>query len=734
MSGERDKLRIDVAEANERANLLAQEIDEHHVRLEKSRQEQLKQLELKHAEITKDLSIQCTSEREVHTAALKTLDRQLQVVQHEEQQVRTKLANVLHENQSLEAEVETLMQQITKLKLSNDTLTKRVQHLEVEHEEVETCEDPRESEQIIMLVERIKHLQAEAALLRDQNDEITAELEFTKRCNEGKSVMPPEDTFDKTKVEPHTPEESSEFSEVSSNEWCKNVTVDDIKLSDLSNVIGTIVRELRSLLNAKTQCTADYCAFRSNISNIITGLETNLSRVSKPTNLSKEPEVECEERTSESLRDLVVSQTLVKRKSHSDDTINNIDKNFNNLISKNKFTSLRDYPPRKDDDPSKSDKNNVSLNITQGSSGDNDESMRESMKLVLQEQEAKHINEKKQLNDRCTELERSLDLLRAEYEQCEDYWAAKLEEERQLFEQEQKISDDKFSELITKMAEYEEQFSPGDKSRTDGRLSPIEEKFNLEQQYADLEDEFEELKIRSSELLSLKDAEIKELQEKLSNEKPLVDESTQISFEETETDGVFKPASSSTTLSMNSTNEQQHCQTAATKKIVHYTANHKMFDPSKLNQIKETAVSNSSLYSQTSPKFRETYCPQSESYAAIDELCRINKIELHRLHQKRLEIDRECLNLSKQKESLMKGVSELRNIEVISHLCSNGDTEDPTCLMNINVLKSLNDKLHVQEKKRKNLKISMALQQQRAENILQRELYLFLKNYIICYS
>ena len=73
-------------------------------------------------------------------------------------------------------------------------------------------------------------------------------------------------------------------------------------------------------------------------------------------------------------------------------------------------------------------------------------------------------------------------MLKIEYEECEDYWTAKLEEERQLFEQEQKISDEKFSELIAKMAEYEELISPIDKVKNGGRLSPIEEKFNLEQQ------------------------------------------------------------------------------------------------------------------------------------------------------------------------------------------------------------------------------------------------------------
>lgn len=42
MIGERDKLRNDLAEANERASLLAQEVDDRHARMEKASQMQIK--------------------------------------------------------------------------------------------------------------------------------------------------------------------------------------------------------------------------------------------------------------------------------------------------------------------------------------------------------------------------------------------------------------------------------------------------------------------------------------------------------------------------------------------------------------------------------------------------------------------------------------------------------------------------------------------------------------------
>jgi len=70
-----------------------------------------------------------------------------------------------------------------------------------------------------------------------------------------------------------------------------------------------------------------------------------------------------------------------------------------------------------------------------------------------------------------------------EYEKCEDYWAKKLDEERHLYDQEQKLSDEKFSELMSKIQEYEEMLGAQEDSTADSdRLSTIEERGSLEKQ------------------------------------------------------------------------------------------------------------------------------------------------------------------------------------------------------------------------------------------------------------
>lgn len=272
-----------------------------------------------------------------------------------------------------------------------------------------------------------------------------------------------------------------------------------------------IMKDLKNMLIKCVDCSCENCDYKDVISSVICGRSKFNSfslteEIDFSKSLASELETECEERTSESLRDFVVSKcnktTSTKRvttHNSNETTICPTDNNFNHgdvksLQNKIITTSLRDYPPRKEEySITDHAKNFKEKDITSSNSVPCNESDKKSNttlsnsdnslnNLVSQEQENWWQTEKKQLTERCLELEGSLDLLKAEYEECEDYWAAKLEEERQLFEQEQKISDEKFSELIAKMAEYEEMISPVDKVKNGGRLSPIEEKFNLEQQ------------------------------------------------------------------------------------------------------------------------------------------------------------------------------------------------------------------------------------------------------------
>ncbi|KAH8245802.1 hypothetical protein KR038_011128 [Drosophila bunnanda] len=130
---------------------------------------------------------------------------------------------------------------------------------------------------------------------------------------------------------------------------------------------------------------------------------------------------------------------------------------------------------------------------------------------------------------RSKELEASLEQMQRAYEDCEDYWQSKLSEERQMFEKERQIyedeqqeSDKKFTELMEKVREYEEQFSK------EGRLSPIDERDMLEQQYVELEAEAAQLRSNSMLMLEEKSQEIMGLQSEIEDLRQRLGESVEI--------------------------------------------------------------------------------------------------------------------------------------------------------------------------------------------------------------
>ncbi|XP_033157730.1 blastoderm-specific protein 25D isoform X4 [Drosophila mauritiana] len=147
------------------------------------------------------------------------------------------------------------------------------------------------------------------------------------------------------------------------------------------------------------------------------------------------------------------------------------------------------------------------------------------------EKELKAAKEGRSLTpeSRSKELETSLEQMQRAYEDCEDYWQTKLSEERQLFEKERQIyedeqheSDKKFTELMEKVREYEEQFSK------DGRLSPIDERDMLEQQYSELEAEAAQLRSSSIQMLEEKAQEISSLQSEIEDLRQRLGESVEI--------------------------------------------------------------------------------------------------------------------------------------------------------------------------------------------------------------
>ncbi|XP_066594592.1 ninein homolog isoform X2 [Prorops nasuta] len=607
LQAERDNLRLNIAKANDRANALAQELDDCHANQEVISQN-LKQAEQRYTDAVKELSEELATEREVNTSNLAAQQSQLQNLQQELHSAKAELANIILENGYVEEENQSLREKNKKLKLTNEELLVEIKSLAAEHDEVQKAERGKQ-EQVIGLVDRIKQLQSENSLLRDHNDELMMELkDLTKSSMEvkgkldifmnspirsiqsdeslnsnlsGKRCLVDEDpSIRKIFKHESAPEDLEDelplpFSPIKILSDLRNLQYTDTDLRNkllnfLSELEGSVTSNKDKNLIELDECLANFKkSIVVEIKNLLSNhsLENNIL-ANKLQSLIYNLEISASRslvRTETIANSLAselensISSNLIKSSNlviENDGVIQNTDDNFNNVNKKypfkevidpeetedssdpnfkDKVTSLRDYPPRKEDFTEERVKNKKEKNCKASNDNVSDEkseyiSLRDYPPLKNDfENKKSDQDEKQQLMERCSELEKSLDMLTVEYEACEEYWAHKLEEERQLFEQEQKVSDDKLAELIIKMAEYEELISQPEKPLNDGHLSPIEEKFSLEQQYLDLEEEYEKWKETLHREITARDEEIKELRQRLQiNEVVYVDISVQV--------------------------------------------------------------------------------------------------------------------------------------------------------------------------------------------------------------
>ncbi|XP_068085274.1 ninein homolog [Anabrus simplex] len=289
--------------------------------------------------------------------------------------------------------------------------------------------------------------------------------------------------------------------------------------------------------------------------------------------------------------------------------------------------------------------------------------------------------------ERCADLEASLELLRQEYEKCEDYWANKLEEERRLYDQEQRLSDEKYAELMAKIQEYEEQCNDSDDS--DDRLSTIEERASLEKQtfrheVTDLEEEYEELRARTEQEQSEKDQELQQLKERVQSlEQRLqmaggshLDVAVQVSDLENgswESDRTFV------------------VELDGARKVSHRTK-----DSSRSSKSSSRAMAGlSNGYSSSSSP----------------------DIEIRRLQELKSQLDEECQILREQKETLIGSVELQQNGE----LGLNGSkTAGQACRVDISVLQALNSRLRQQEQRCRHLQQALKQQQQHTDTLLRQ--------------
>lgn len=292
------------------------------------------------------------------------------------------------------------------------------------------------------------------------------------------------------------------------------------------------------------------------------------------------------------------------------------------------------------------------------------------------------IAENTELGKRCNDLEQSLELLRNEYDRCEDYWANKLDEERKYFDQDKQQSDAEFKELLTKMNELGESIQIEDSNK----LPVIEEDSN-ENQFMELQDEFEEYKLMAEK---------------------------QIQNQQTEIDNL--------------------------KQIVHELKNKKTSDAETQSVVevesKEVNTESELLWVPSPQQTPHASVHRTRKFSSSSDVA-YRKDEIKRLRNTKQQLDDEIQTLQQQKLNLIKDMNELQNkakeieepiIQFKWKGMRGGFTNNPggnakICRVSMSSLQELNGRYHQLDQRCKHLQQALRRQQQQSESLLHRKYY-----------
>lgn len=375
----------------------------------------------------------------------------------------------------------------------------------------------------------------------------------------------------------------------------------------------------------------------------------------------------------------------------------------------------------------------------------------ESFENVCREINLEEIN---QLKNKCAELENCIDLLKNEYERCEDYWASKLDDERQMFEQEQNQSSEKLTELFAKIAEYESQFAQQD--MVDNRLPPIEEKYNLEKQFTDLEEEYDDFRDKTEMEINEKICEIANLKEKLeeaTHKKQGLEVAVQVEFPYPKIDNLSNHVIESTNLfssdtmpntySKNNTEIEPESITTCNESIPIDTVNLTFVwngdstqDSANVDSISSSETASNSIADQnislpTNPEWQKqnngqnsfpTFnIPSSSGETQNGVPCRPKRTRKHernllssqRLHKKgNNDKDIKTHNEEVALPAKWKGFNDI-----------NGKAEEQKCIVSVGTINNLNGRIHQLEQRCRQLQMVLKQQHFQAEQMLQRKYY-----------
>lgn len=173
MQAEREKLKSDVVEANNRATLLAQEVDDNHSRMEQNTLNQVKLLDQRHSDIMKEMKLQYSQDKEQLTSMKESLQNRITTLEQEITKLKNDLLMAQEYSLNMERETQNLSCKIKELCDDKNTLNDQIAILE--NEKQKYSELGREENRI--LFNKLSSLQIENSQLKDKNDEMLSEIE-----------------------------------------------------------------------------------------------------------------------------------------------------------------------------------------------------------------------------------------------------------------------------------------------------------------------------------------------------------------------------------------------------------------------------------------------------------------------------------------------------------------------------------------------------------------------------
>ncbi|XP_063958274.1 ninein-like protein isoform X1 [Lytechinus pictus] len=187
LTTERDKLKMDIAEANRQNSSLVQEIDDRHANIEKTNETKLRDMERKYQEKINSLQAEIEKEREMISSqatnqTTKLLD-EMEQLRGDEALSKERLQNIVEDNNRIEQDLNDAMEKLLEYE---KTITKQQRDLdgfsELEERlaELETSRDGVSKQQEVYYEQSLRDMQEHMRTLQDQLDETSQENELLK--------------------------------------------------------------------------------------------------------------------------------------------------------------------------------------------------------------------------------------------------------------------------------------------------------------------------------------------------------------------------------------------------------------------------------------------------------------------------------------------------------------------------------------------------------------------------